>query len=136
MDCNSLMMIAENYGIMVYNFRMAGKKAFAVLRNIALDYSRIETEREHKRLLSEEIGHCVIQALYSLSDCNNPTRHRVIAKAERKATDYSYNLQVPLKELQEALKKSDDDYEIAEMLDVDIDTLRQAVDYYRRKNLL
>ena len=43
---------------------------------------------------------------------------------------------VPLCELKKALEKSTDDYEIAEMLDVDIQTLQEAVEYYRMKGLL
>ena len=45
-------------------------------------------------------------------------------------------MQVPLEELKTAIKKGSDDEEIAELLDVDIDTLRKAIECYRRKGLL
>lgn len=126
--------IAESFDIPVYNFSTTNKKAFTVVNTIVIDFKRIETGRECKRLFAEELGHCIIGANYSLSDCCDGCR--TIAKAENKAIQYAYKLLVPLPKLKKIIKSCNDDFEIAEMLDVDIDTLREAVEYYRIKKLL
>lgn len=135
-DIDGLLILAQRVGISVYDFKMSNKKAFTALNTIAVDCSRIDTDRELKQLLAEELGHCITKSLYPLACCGDRMQRILIDRAERKAMDYSYNLQVPLCELIEILKTTDDDYIIAEELDVSIDTLREAVEYYRRKNLL
>lgn len=45
-------------------------------------------------------------------------------------------LQVPLNELKIAIARGTSDFEIAEILDIDVDTLRDVVDYYKRKEML
>lgn len=45
-------------------------------------------------------------------------------------------LQVPLNELKIAIAHGTSDFEIAEILDIDVDTLRDVVDYYKRKGML
>lgn len=126
--------IADRFNISVCDFRMTNKKAFAFCDAIVVDFKRIETRRECKKIIAEELGHCIYKAYYQLSDYD--TNRRMIGKAERKAAQYAYKLLVPISKLKKLIKKCDNDYEIADMLDVDIDTLREAVEYYRIKNLL
>lgn len=131
-----MMRVAEKLKIPVYDFRMRSGKGYCVQNVIAVDSSRMENDREYKAVLSEEIGHVVCGALYPLSYCGDRLKYANIQKQERKALNYASRLQVPLCELKNVLAKTQDDYEVAELLDVDIETLRQAVEYYRRKSLL
>lgn len=130
------MKITERLNIPVYDFHTKHKKAYCVENEIIVDFRRIETDREGKSILSEEIGHVLCGALYPLCYCGDRLRKANIEKQECKAKRCAVRLQVPLFELKTALEKSSDDYEIAEMLDVHIDTLRDAVLYYRVKGLL
>lgn len=136
MNTFQLLQLAEEENISVYNFKIKNKKAFCVEDSIAIDISRIETEREQKRILSEELGHILSGSLYPLSQCGNHLYENNIRRQERKAYDRSLRLQVPLNELQRAIQNGVDDYEIAELLDIDLTTLRDAVDYYKRKGIL
>ena len=131
-----MMRVADRLKIPVYDFKIHQAKAFCACNSIALDFSRIESDRECKAVLSEEIGHVVCGAFYPLAYCGDCLKRANIQKQERKALDYASRLQVPLCELKNALEKTRDDYEIAELLDVDLETLRQAVEYYQRKGLL
>lgn len=45
-------------------------------------------------------------------------------------------LQVPLNELKIAIAHGTSDYEVAELLDIDVYTLHDVVDYYKRKGML
>lgn len=128
--------LADLKQIQIINFHIPNKKAFCVNSTIAIDFPRIITERELKQVLSEEVGHVATAALYPLRDCITRLGRLNIRKQERKAQDYSNRLQVPLGELKRALKKSTDDFEIADALDVDIDTLQNAVALYRQKGKL
>ena len=131
-----MMRAAEKLKIPIYDFRMRSEKGYCVQNVIAVDSSRMENDREYKEVLSEEIGHVVCGALYPLSYCGDRLKYANIQKQERKALNYASRLQVPLCELKNVLAKTQDDYEVAELLDVDIETLRQAVEYYRRNRLL
>ena len=136
MNSSQLLQIAYKRNIPVYNFKTGNKKAFCVEDAIAMDFSRIENEREQKQLLSEELGHILTGALYPLSHCGNPLYQNNVRKQERRAHNRSLRLQVPLGELKRAIARGIDDYDIAEMLDVNIETLNEATRYYRQKGLL
>ena len=136
MTSSKLMALSEKLNVSVYDFRMQNKKAFCVQNAIAIDCKRIETERERKQLLSEEMGHVIQKAYYPLGDCCDALKLPNMLKQERKAKDYSVRLLIPINELKEALEKSRDDYELAEILDVDLTVLSAAVEYYKRKDML
>jgi hypothetical protein len=136
MNSFQLLHIAEVKNISVYNFKTRNKKAFCLEDAIAIDFSRVETEREQKQLLSEELGHILSGALYPLSHCGNPLYRENIQKQERKAHNRSLRLQVPLNELKTAIKHNFEDTEIAELLDIDLTTLAEAVSFYKTKGLL
>lgn len=136
MNSFQLLQIAEQEKIPVYNFKTGIKKAFCVQSAIAIDFSRIETEREQKALLAEELGHILSGALYPLLQCGNPLYKQNVLRQERRARDRSLRLQVPLRELKTAIAHGIDDYEIADLLDIDLSTLQDAVTYYKRKGLM
>ena len=136
MNTEGLMRITDRLKIPVFDFRTRNKKAYCVENEIVIDFQRIESDREGKQLLSEEIGHVLCDAFYPLCYCSDHLKDLNIMKQECKARRCSIRLQVPLCELKKALEKSTDDYEIAEMLDVDIQTLQEAVGYYKLKELL
>lgn len=140
MTFEGLSSIAEDLNIITYFWHLKNKKAFSINNNkasiIVIDRSKMECNRELKQVYSEELGHCTTRAFYPFQYCAEPLKRCNIAKAEYKAQEASYILQVPLSELQEAIKKGSNDNEIAELLDVDIDTLRKAIECYRRKGLL
>ncbi len=136
MDSLGLLQLSDRLHIPVYNFPTKHKKSFCLQDAIALDFSRVETDRECKQLLSEELGHVICGALYPLSQCGDDLFHYNIIRQERKALDYSLKLQLPLNELKAAVLNCSNDYEIAETLDIDLITLKEAVDYYKRKGEL
>lgn len=140
MTFEGLSSIAEDLNIITYFWHLKNKKAFSINNDkasiIVIDRSKMERNRELKQIYSEELGHCATQAFYPFQYCAEPLKCCNIAKAEYKAREASYILQVPFEELQEAIKKGSSDFEVAELLDVDIDTLRKAIECYRRKGLL
>lgn len=136
MNSLALLQLSDKLNIPVYNFRIKNKKAFCLQDSIAVDFNRIETERECKQIIAEELGHVICGALYPLSQCGNVLYSCNIKWQERKANDYALKLQVPLNELKFAINTCTDDYEIAETLDIDTDTLYEAVNYYKRKGKL
>ena len=140
MTFEGLSSIAEDLNIITYFWNLKNKKAFSINNDkasiIVIDRSKMERNRELKQIYSEELGHCATQAFYPFQYCAEPLKRCNIAKAEYKAQEASYILQVPFEELQEAIKRGSNDNEIAELLDVDIDTLRKAVECYQRKGLL
>ncbi len=136
MNSFGLLQISDYLNVPVYNYQTGDKKAFCLKDAIALDFPRIENDRECKRLLSEELGHILAGALYPLAHCGNPLYKSNIRKQERKAFNRSLTLQVPLCELKRAIKRCSDDYEIADMLDVDLNTLSKAIEFYRQKGVI
>lgn len=136
MNSIRLLRYAEMKNIPVVNFKTRNKKAFCVENAIAIDYSRVETEREEKNLLSEELGHILSGALYPLSHCGNPLYKSNILKQERRAHDRAIRLQVPLRELKRAIAVCTDDYDVADFLDIDFTVLQEAITYYKRTGLL
>ena len=136
MNTFDLLCFADNNNIPVYDFKTGNKKAFCTADAIAIDFNRIENERESKAILSEELAHVITGALYPLHYCGNALYKSNIEKQERRAHDYSLRLQVPLSELRVAIAHGTTDFEIAEILDINVDTLHDVVDYYKRKGML
>ncbi len=140
MTFEDLSSIAEELNITTYFWHLRNKKAFSFNDGangvIVIDTSGLESEREKKKIYSEELGHCTTKAFYPFQYCAEPLKRSNIEKAEYKAQEASYIFQIPFLELREAIKKSSCDYEVAELLDVDMETLYGAVNYYQRKGLL
>lgn len=136
MNTFDLLCFADSHNIPVYDFKTGNKKAFCTESAIAIDFNRLENERESKAILSEELAHIITGALYPLHYCGNALYKSNIEKQEQRAHSYSLKLQVPLDELKIAISHGTSDYEIAELLDIDVDTLHDVVDYYKRKGML
>lgn len=81
MNSFQLLHIAEVKNISVYNFKTRNKKAFCLEDAIVIDFSRVETEREQKQLLSEELGHILSGALYPLFPLRKSALPRKYSKA-------------------------------------------------------
>lgn len=136
MTSEALLILLDRLRIPVNNYKCQNKKAFCTCGTIAIDYSRIETDRECKRILAEEIGHTVKRAMYPLSDCCETLRKTNIDKQEARARKYALTLQVPIFELKQAIDSGLKDIEIAELLDVDLETLAEAVEHYKVKGII
>ena len=138
MTSERLFSFAEEMNIFTLFEPLKHKRAFSFIQEnlsvIILDLRKVD--RDLKRVYSEEVGHCITNGFYPFGCCTEALRCNNIAKAEYKAQEASYILQVPFEELQEAIKKGSSDFEVAELLDVDFDTLRKAIECYRRKGLL
>ena len=136
MNTFDLLCFADSHNISVYDFKTGNKKAFCTETAIAIDFNRLESERESKAILSEELAHIITGALYPLHYCGNALYKSNIEKQEHRAYDYSLKLQAPIDELKIAIAHGTNDFEIAEILDIDVDTLHDVVDYYKRKGML
>ena len=136
MNTFGLLRFADKIAIPVYNFKMTGKKACCTENAIAVDFQSIGSERESKRLLTEELGHVMSKALYPLSYCGNSLHRGNIMKMERKAKNCAIRLTVPLHELKTAIADGIDDYDIADRLDIELWELSEAVEFYKTKGLL
>lgn len=136
MDSFGLLRISDRLHIPVYDFETGNKKAFCTDSAIAINFRHLDSERECKKILAEELGHILRGALYPLSYCGDRLRRLNIEKAERTAKNCAIRLYIPLNELKTAIENSSDDYEIAEKLDVDISELADAFEYYKTKGLL
>lgn len=136
MDSFGLLRISDRLHIPVYDFETGNKKAFCTDSAIAINFRHLDSERECKKILAEELGHILRGALYPLSYCGDRLRRLNIEKAERTAKNCAIRLYIPLNELKTAIENSSDDYEIAEKLDVDVSELADAFKYYKTKGLL
>lgn len=136
MNTFGLLRFSDKIAIPVYDFKMTNKKACCIEDAIAIDFQRIDSERESKRLLAEELGHVMNKALYPLSYCNDSLRRWNVMKMERKAKNFAIRLTVPLFELKAAIAEGIDDYDIADRLDIELWELSEAVEFYKTKGLL
>ena len=136
MNTFGLLRIADRNAIPVYDFKMIGKKAFCTEHAIAIDFQSIDSERESKRLLAEELGHVMSKALYPLSYCCDSLRCGNVKKMERKAKNCAIRLTVPLGELKTAIADGIDDNDIADRLDIELWELSEAIEFYKTKRLL
>lgn len=136
MNTLRLIKLASELNIPVYDFKMQNKKAFCVENSIAIDFDRMESDRECKAILSEELGHVICGAMYHIMYCCDKRLKPYIEKQETIARAYAARLQVPLYELEAVYEVTKDDHKAADLLDVDVSTLRQAAEYYRGKGLI
>lgn len=131
---------AEQRGITVVTWKIDNRKACAIKMNreyhILMSSRMIDGEREERKVLAHELGHCRSDRMYYLQDYCNPLYRQNIAKAERKASDEACRLLVKPEELKKALCENDTEYAAAESLDLDIFTYRDIVDYYQRKGMI
>ena len=136
-DLEKIHKLAEKKNIDVDYNEHNSKKAYAVAvegaEGISLDRSKIESQREEKQILAEEIGHLDTGYVYHVSDALNPLRKQNVEKAEYRAKNWAGETLVPLKELKKALKQTSDIFELAEIFDVDSAVILRAIETYRLK---
>lgn len=140
MTIEEIYSIVWDDGINVVNFFVEDKKGtcFQIFgRNyIGLNQSLLTSDADEKCILTEEYCHLCVNALYYYEDISNPCRYLNVRKAERRAKDKSASMLVPLEELKKASAIYKEAYELAEYFDVTEDIIYEAINYYRRKNLL
>ena len=128
---------AESQDIAVCCSKLQNKKAFAASigdqKYIALDTTKIRSEKEERLILAEEIGHCETNGLYSLSEQNRPLWRYIINQCEAKSKRWRLEKLVPLDELKSLLYYRYNKWEIAEELDVSEDMITDAFELYRSR---
>ena len=131
---------AEQNHIDVLSFVTHNKKAFCIddgnVQLIAIDYTKIESVLEEKEILSEEVAHLLYKLLYFLTDYKNPNFRSNVSKAEALAKRRAAEMLIPLSALSEALTKTTDLWELAEMLNASENMVAIAIDHYKQKGLL
>lgn len=103
MELNELTNIAEREKINIVNFKMKKTKARIIEYDstcIFMDYSKIDTYREEKCLLSEELGHYYYSSYYTLMSDQD-----FIDKQEYRAKKWSYYVLIPYEKLKSAVLK-------------------------------
>lgn len=104
MKLNNLYDLAEKENIKIYDWYI--ENAYGIFLNIdkinaiALNYSELNTSIDEKCVLSEELGHYYMDAIYPVN-----TRNQIlIDKQEYRAKKYSYNMLIPFEKLKSAIK--------------------------------
>ena len=103
MELNDLTNIAEREKIDIVNFKMKKTKARIIEYGntcIFMDYSKIDTYREEKCLLAEELGHYYYSSYYTLMSDQN-----FINKQEYRAKKLSYYSLILYEKLKSAVLK-------------------------------
>ena len=103
MNINELTNIAEREKINIVNFKMKKTKARIIEHDstcIFMDYSKIETAKEEKCLLAEELGHYYYSSYYTLISDQN-----FIDKQEYRANKWTYLVLIPYEKLKSAVSK-------------------------------
>lgn len=137
---DQLYRLAENNGIEIFSNKHYAKKAFSFkaegCKVISIDLSKISDTKEEQLVLAEEIGHCVTDSFYNLTNDINHTYLQQVQRHENKAHNWALEELVPLDQLCYALLKTHEFYELAEILEISEVVVRQAMTYYRAKNLV
>ena len=130
---------AENNGIGVFNRHFSKTKKGACLcsddfNNVLLDMSKIENKAEETLVLGEELGHIEKGELYRL------TSHLPISrinkwKCEYRAKKWRAEKLLPADELQEAIYKCSDMYELSVELEFPIEFIEEALEIYKRNGI-
>lgn len=103
MELNKLYDIAERENINIINFQMKNKAITGNYKGksmIGLNYSKIDTSKEEKCLLSEELGHYYYSSYYTLM-----SNQDFIDKQEYRAKKWSYYVLIPYEKLKSAILK-------------------------------
>lgn len=140
MNLDDIYNYAEQNNIDILEFCTHNKKAFCIDDNnsqfIAIDYTKINSTREEKDILAEEIAHLKYKLLYFLTDYKNPNFVSNVSKAEAQAKRKAAEMLIPLSDLLNITSKTTNLWEIAEALDTSEDTVRIAINNYTQKGLL
>lgn len=103
MELLGLTQIAKREKIDIINFKMKKTKARIIdldKKYIFMDYSKIDSYKEEKCLLSEELGHYYYSSYYTLMSGQN-----FVDKQEYRAKKWSYYVLIPFENLKSAILK-------------------------------
>ena len=127
MSYEELLIEADNKGIIVKEALLKSGDGHCKGHRIAIRQD-IPTLKKKADVLAEELGH-YYTTVGDIIDQNSIEAR----KQEREARLWAYNKQIGLKGIVEAFEHHcENQYEIAEYLDVSEDTLAEALEYYRQ----
>ncbi len=130
--------IAENKGITIDTINLKKKGVSIKLNNkcyIGLS-NKLNGDFETRDVLAEELGHCCTNSFYTLNT-PLPLLKQNVDKAERQAKDWAIRNILPLPQLLKSIKSHCGDlYLVAEDFDTGIDYIKDAIEYYTRKNVM
>lgn len=135
MELNKLYDIADKENISLINFKMKNKAIIGKVDKkycIGLNYSKIDSSREEKEILAEELGHYYYDAFYNTtSDVNT------IHQKEYRATKWKCTVLMSISDFKEAFKKGlYNSYEIADYFNLSTDTVQFAYSYYKENKYI
>lgn len=136
MNLNKLYSIAEKEKINVSNYKMNNNKARIINYNgcnyMFVDYSKIDSYTDEKDAIAEELGHYYYNSYYTI----NSTKEE-IDRAEYRANKWKAKVLVPVSSIQRCFNHHIYSiYDISEILNIKIETLLFALQYYKSNNLL
>lgn len=125
----SLYDVSSKENINVFNYKWKNKKARIIKKDnlyyIGLDYSKIDSNKEEKEIMAEELGHYYCNATYPVS-----ASETLIRKCELRALKWAYSILIPYNKLKEKIKEGLNVYELAEEFDVDVRYMINCIDFY------
>ena len=135
MELNKLYDIANKENIPIIDFKMKNKAIIGKVGKkycIGLNHSKIDSSREEKEILAEELGHYYYNALY-----NSSSDITTIQQKEYKANKWKNTVLVTVNDFKQAIQKGLYTlYEIAEYLNVSEETVQFAYNYYKNNNYI
>lgn len=130
MELDKLYDIADRENITIIDFKMKNKAIIGKVDKrycIGLNYSKIDSSREEKELLAEELGHYYCNCFY-----NSSSSLSTIQQKEYRANKWKCLVLVSINELKDAFKKGFNSlYEIADYLNLSEETIQFAYNYYK-----
>ena len=136
MNLNKLYSVAEKEKIYVSNYKMNNNKARIINYNdcnyMFVDYSKIDSYTDEKDAIAEELGHYYYNSYYTIQSTKEE-----IDRAEYRANKWKAKVLVPISSIQRCFKHHIYSiYDISEILNIKIETLLFALQYYKSNNLL
>lgn len=132
MTIEDLYSLADDDGIVVEH-QLIGYPGLSVEWGngaICIDPTTTPTAAEYKDVLAHELGHCETGSFY-----RRYSPYETKARMERKAKKWEILHLVPLEDLREKVKEHRDIWEIAEFFGVPEKLIREAVEFYERRDL-
>ena len=129
MTVNELYDLAEKNKVEIYDFPLYGRKALSLpledgVCAVAMDTFRL-TANDEKAVLAHELGHCMTHTFYSPS---TPMVTR--ARCENRAMKWAVRHLITEDELVNAIAQNRQPWEIAEMYELDEETVYMAMELY------
>lgn len=121
--------VYDNKLQLIYTSRLPKQLHGLLIDNIVCIDRNLHIYRKNS-ILAEELGH------YHTTQGDILNKDKIVdLKQECRARRWSYERVAPLKKIIEAIEKgAGTDYEIAEYLEIDIETLSEIINHYRLKH--